>query len=91
MTSNKRQAPRLPLGWNPNMPAIQSEFLPPEARQVLIEAARQAKYYGEEYPPKRAALIDEAILHVTTKYPEFFQDKYRRGVLTYFSIKHRKV
>lgn len=91
MTSSKRQAPRMPLGWNPNMPAIQSEFLPPEARQVLIEAARQAKSYGEEYPAKRTALINEAILHVTTKYPDFFRDKYRQEVLTHFSIKHRKV
>lgn len=89
MTSPK-QIERNSYDWNPEMPSIKSELLPPLARETLIEAARKAKVFGTACPPKRLALIDEAILAVTTQYPEYFRDDYRKEVLAFFANKKRK-
>ena len=55
-------------------PAI-SKLLPPEARRILIGAARVNMHIEPGLDPVRRALVDDAITRVKTMFPDHFKQE----------------
>lgn len=52
-----------------------SRLLPPDARRILIGAARVNMHIEPGQCPTRRALVDDAITRVKTLYPEYFKEQ----------------